>query len=174
LVGTLSPRFTPATLKLPWGTPLPPRLTVNVLEINNTPLTCPTAVGWKTTEMSQLLAAGTEAQVTVMLNSSDPMIFGTIATGWVPELETVMTCVVLVAPTSTLPKVTETLSPIDSVPAGAGPSGPGMVPPMSDVAFASGGGLELLPPQPATASMPTSPKQAAWSNRSKFLEHVVM
>jgi hypothetical protein len=173
LVGTLSPRFTPATLKLPWGTPLPPRLTVSVLEIDNTPLTCPTAVGWKTTEMLQLPVAGTWAQVSVMVNSFDPLMLGTIATGWDPELVTVTTCVVLVAPTSTLPKGTVTLS-IDSVPAGGGPSGPGIITPVSDGAFASTEGLELLPPQPATASMPTSPKQAAWSNRSKFLEHVVM
>jgi hypothetical protein len=143
-----------------------------VLEIGNTPLTFPTAVGWKTTEMLQLLAAGTEAQVSVMLNSFDPVILGTIATGWVPELVTVMTCVVLIAPTSTLPKGTETLS-IDSVPARDPPSCPGMGP-VSGPLLASTEGLELLPPQPATASMPTSPKQAAWSNRSKFLEHVVM
>jgi hypothetical protein len=144
-----------------------------VLEIDNTPLTFPTAVGWKTTEMVQVPAVGTEAQVSVMLNAPEPVMVGTIATGWVPELVTVMTCVTLVAPTSTLPKGTETLS-IDSVPAGGPPSCPGMVPPKSDVVFASTEGLELLPPQPATASMPTSPKQAAWSNRSKFLEHVVM
>jgi hypothetical protein len=144
-----------------------------VLEIDNTPLTFPTAVGWKTTEMLQLLAAGTEAQVSVMLNSFDPVILGTIATGWVPELVTVMTCVVLIAPTSTLPKGTETLS-IDSVPAWGPPSCPGIIPLPSGARLASTEGLELLPPQPATASMPTSPKQAAWSNRSKFLEHVVM
>jgi len=70
-VATLLPRSTPGTLKLPWATPVPLRLTASVLEIDNTPLTFPTAVGWKTTEMLQLLAAGTEAQVSVMLNSFD-------------------------------------------------------------------------------------------------------
>jgi hypothetical protein len=172
-VATLLPRSTPGTLKLPWATPVPLRLTASVLVIDNTPLTLPTAVGWKTTEMLQLPAAGTEAQVSVMLNAPDPVICGTIATAWAPELVMVTTCAGLGTLTSTLPKVTVTLS-IESVPAGP-PSGGGMFVMPSGPRLASRtAGLELLPPQPATASMPTSPKQAAWSNRSKFLEHVVM
>jgi len=105
-----------------------------------------------------------------MWNSFDPLMLGTIATGWDPELVTVTTCVVLVAPTSTLPKGTVTLS-IDSVPAGGGPSGPGIITPVSDGAFASTEGVGTTSTAAGDRQHADQPQASRLEQPSKFLEH---
>jgi hypothetical protein len=153
-------------VNVPGGLPVPLKETVRPGATVRIPLAAPTDAGMNLTEIVQLTAA--VPQVVLSMRNPAPVTVGLTTTA--VALVTVTTDAVLLAPISMLPKLTVaglTLN-VD----GAGPPSPGGITPTSCFAVPASVGL-LLPPQPATASMPTSPKQVAWSTRSKFLEHVM-
>jgi hypothetical protein len=141
-------------------------------ETETLPLIAPATAGVAVIEIVQVAATANvvpEHPVAVIPVPLTETVIGPEAL--VPALVTVTVLAVAVFPTSTDPRSTDgglTVRIAPPVPA----SVMGTVPVASVAGFASVGFL-LLPPQPATASMPTSPKQVAWSNRSKFLEHVM-
>ena len=164
------------TVNVPTGVPMPLKETVRPAAMVRVPLAAPNDVGENATEIVQH-AAGIP-QVVLTMPKAEPCTLGLSATR-APELVMVTADAGLTVPTSISPKVSTGLETLSAGSREAsGVVGKGLVSRVSMGGRTSPpdgltSGLELPPPQPATARMPTSPKQVAWSNRSEFLLHVM-
>jgi hypothetical protein len=153
-------------VNVPGGLPVPLNETVRPGATVRIPLAAPTDAGENLTEIVQLVAA--VPQVVLSMRNPAPVTVGLTTTA--VALVTFTTDAGLLAPISMVPKLT--VAGATCTATAGGPSSPGVAPVPSLLPASATAGL-LLPPQPAIASMPTSPKQVAWSTRSKFLEHVM-
>jgi hypothetical protein len=132
-------------------------------EIETELLKLPRAVGVATMVRVQLVLAA-KVPVHPVAARPAPGITLRVPEAAVPVFDTVTDTVPLL-PRSTEPKVV-----VEGVTFRAAP----VVPPLPPTSPpASLWEVVSLPPQPTTVSMPMSPRQLAWSNRPKFLEHVM-